>query len=206
MGAELINLKHSVVRAPTACRAWLTSRNQLRDLRNRLPNSATGEVPPAVSPKPVKAKDVFSPLQQATSPASASTQQPWKSGAQPEVGEAEEVGDNGRRRDIDETFVGSKGGSQDTLRAATSAQKVSSHGGEGTVNQRVDGTPTLDITALEERQPESTGEQQGVQETATTGSDADDVEGHGGQGNSYDTADTRSGTSELFDSLDVSAR
>ncbi|CAN0394660.1 unnamed protein product, partial [Ectocarpus sp. 8 AP-2014] len=181
-------------------------RNQLHDLRNRLPNGATGEVPTAVSPKPVNVIDALLPAQQATSFASARTQQPWKGGAQPGVGEAEEVGDHGRRRDIDETLGDNKGGAQDTLRPATLVQKVPSHGGEGTVNQRVDGTLTLDIAALEERERESTGEQQGAQETLITRSDVADVEGRSGQGNNYDTTSTRSRPSELFDSLDVSAR
>ncbi|CAM9260937.1 unnamed protein product [Ectocarpus sp. 4 AP-2014] len=181
-------------------------RNQLRDLRNRLPNGATGEVPTAVSPKPVNVNDALSPAQQATSPASARTQQPWKGGAQPGVGEAEEVGGDGRRRDIDETLGDNKGGAQDTLRPATLVQKVPSHGGEGTVDQRVDGTLTLDIAALEERERESTGEQQGVQATLITRSNLVDVEGRSGQGNNYDTTNTRSRPSELFDSLDVSAR
>ncbi|CAM9267325.1 unnamed protein product [Ectocarpus sp. 12 AP-2014] len=181
-------------------------RNQLRDMRNRLPNGATGEVPTAVSPKPVNVNDAFLPAQQPTSSASARTQQPWKGGAQPGVGEAEGVDDHGRRRDIDETLGDNKRGAQDTLRPATLVQRVPSHGGEGTVNQRVDGTLTLDIAAFEERERESTGEQQGVQKTLITRSDVADVEGRSGQGNNYDTTNTRSRPSELFDSLDVSAR
>ncbi|CAM9156578.1 unnamed protein product [Ectocarpus sp. 13 AM-2016] len=180
-------------------------RNQLRDLRNRLPNGATGEVPTAISPQPVNVNDASFPAKQPTSSASARTQQPWKGGARPGVGEAEEVDDHGRRRDVDETSGDNKGGAQDTLRPATSAQKVPSHGGEGTANQRVDGTLTLDIAALEERERRSTGEQQGVQETLTTRTDVADVESRSGQGNNYDTTNTRSRPSELFDSLDVSA-
>ncbi|CAM9560876.1 unnamed protein product, partial [Ectocarpus fasciculatus] len=181
-------------------------RNQLRDLRNRLPYTATCEVPTAVSPKPVEVQDVFLPPQQATTPAGARTQQPWKSGAQPEVGETEEVDGDGGRQDIDEALVDTKGDAQDMLRSVTSLQKVPSHGGEGTVNQRMDGTLTPGIAALEKRERKSTGEQQRVQETAITGRDMADVEVRSGQGKSYDTAITRSRPSELFDSLDVSAR
>ncbi|CAB1097105.1 unnamed protein product [Ectocarpus sp. CCAP 1310/34] len=180
-------------------------RNQLRDLRNRLTNGATGELPTAASPKPVNVNDALLPAQQATSPASARTQQPWKGGAQPGAGEAEQVGDDGRRRDVHINLGDNKGGAQDTLRPATLVQRVPSHG-EGTVNQRVDDTLPLDIAALQERERESTGEQQGVQETFFTRSDVADVEGCSGQGINYDTTNTRSRPSELFDSLDVSAR
>lgn len=179
------------------------TRNQLRALRSRFPRGAICGIPQAVSPKLLEVQDRFPTPRHATDPISACTQSPDQDRTHVEAGEASQ-GDQG---------VGKQGGDERTRvsdgarasRGATSVGGVSPAIVDENSNQ-VDNDPQgLDGVSFEKGG--GTGVEPGRQDTATIIGDLTVATKGGaacrvGQGNGDET--TRSGPSELFDSLDLS--
>lgn len=180
------------------------TRNQLRALRSRFPRSATGGIPPAVSPKLQEVHDKLSTFH-AMDPARARVRSPHKDKAQAQADEAGEEGGQGRGKQINDGSAGSNDGER-ARRGATSVGEVSSATVYENTNQIEGGTQRLDGVLFENGG--CTGEEKGREDMATIMGDMtveveEIVACRVGHGDSDGETSTRSRPSELFDSLDL---